>query len=195
MDQAQENRIAQGLRTGRPEAWAVFYDAFAERVWRATARLLGPAHADIADVVQETFLAAARSARGYDPAKGALWFWLWGIARRQLALHLRKQERWQRVTVIASNGQLSRWLDGQDPLPAETLEAKELSELVRETLAALPEDYADVLTAKYLDDVSVEQIASEERCTETAIRSRLARARQAFREAFDRRAEPRKRPG
>src|SRR5262249_55515693 len=91
----------------------------------------------------------------------------------------------------ASNGQLSRWLDGQDPLPAETLEAKELSEIVRETLAALPEEYADVLTAKYLDDVSVEQIAFEERSTETSIRSRFARPRQAFREMFvkDRRTQ------
>ncbi|HEV3146986.1 MAG TPA: sigma-70 family RNA polymerase sigma factor [Gemmataceae bacterium] len=195
MDQAQENRIAQGLRAGQPEAWAMFYDAFAERVWRCTARLLGPANADIADVVQETFLAAARSARSYDPAKGALWFWLWGIGRRQLALHLRKKERWQRVTLIANNGRLSHWLEGQGPLPSEALEVAEISELVRATLAELPADYADVLTAKYLDETPVEEIAKDEHITETAIRSRLARAKQAFREKFSWRAEPRKRPG
>ncbi|HLW66292.1 MAG TPA: sigma-70 family RNA polymerase sigma factor [Gemmataceae bacterium] len=184
MDEAQASRIAYGLRAGQPEAWAMFYDAFAERVWRATARLLGPASTDIADVVQETFLAAARSARTYDPAKGSLWFWLWGIARRQLALHLRKKQRWQQVTVLASNGRLSRWLEGQESMPADTLEARELSELVRATLGALPAEYADVLTAKYLDELSVEAIAQEERSTETAIYSRLARARQAFRDAF-----------
>jgi DNA-directed RNA polymerase specialized sigma24 family protein len=38
--------------------------------------------------------------------------------------------------------------------------------------------------ARYLDDVSVERIAGLEQCSTTAIRSRLARARQAFREKF-----------
>jgi RNA polymerase sigma-70 factor (ECF subfamily) len=184
MDQTQESRIALGLRAGQPEAWALFYDAFAERVWRAVARLLGPASSDIADVVQETFLAAAHSARGYDQAKGSLWFWLWGIARRQLALHLRKKHRARQVTVLATNGLLSRWLEGQEVLPDQSMEAREMAELVRTTLAELPAEYADVLTAKYVDDFSVEQIAQEERSTETAIYSRLARARQAFRAAF-----------
>jgi RNA polymerase sigma-70 factor (ECF subfamily) len=184
MDQTQESRIAFGLRASQPEAWALFYDAFAERVWRASARLLGPASSDIADVVQETFLAAARSARGYDPAKGSLWSWLWGIARRQLALHLRKKHRAQQVTVLANNGLLSRWLEGQEVLPDQSLEARELADLVRTTLAELPAEYADALTAKYVDEFSVEEIAHEERCTETAIYSRLARAKQAFREAF-----------
>jgi RNA polymerase sigma-70 factor (ECF subfamily) len=39
-----------------------------------------------------------------------------------------------------------------------------------------------VLTAKYLDGESVENIANRERSTVTAVRSRLARARQAFRQ-------------
>jgi RNA polymerase sigma-70 factor (ECF subfamily) len=99
-------------------------------------------------------------------------------------LQLRKEQRWQRVTVLANNGQLSRWLEGTDALPESLLESRELAEQVRATLAAIPDEYADVLTAKYLDDVPVEQIAHEERSTETAIRSRLARARQAFRDAF-----------
>jgi RNA polymerase sigma-70 factor (ECF subfamily) len=184
MDHVQELRIAQGLRASQPEAWAAFYDAFAERVWWSVARLLGPKSTDIGDVVQETFLAAARSARTYDETKGSLWLWLWGIARRQLALHLRKQQRWQRVTVVANNGQLSRWLQGNDELPETLLESRELAEQVRATLSELPAEYADLLTAKYVDGLPVEQIAHEERSTGTAIRSRLARARQAFREAF-----------
>ena len=55
---------------------------------------------------------------------------------------------------------------------------------MRATLADLPPDYGEVLTTKYLDEVSVEQMARRERCTEAAIRSRLARARAAFKESF-----------
>src|SRR5262249_58681275 len=58
--------------------------------WRA-ARLGGvmPA-ADVEDVLQETFLAVWRGARAYRPA-GAAGGWLWGIARRQAALWLRRR--------------------------------------------------------------------------------------------------------
>jgi RNA polymerase sigma-70 factor (ECF subfamily) len=183
MDQTQQRVIAQGLRTGQPEAWRDFYDAFAERVWRDVARLLGPNSADVADVVQETFLAAARSARGFDPAKGSLWAWLWGIAHHHAALHLRKQARRDRLTELAAlNGRLKRWLDGDEAI--DKLHEKELAEHVRLILAELPAEYGAVLTAKYLDEVPVEQLAREERCSEVAIRSRLARARAAFRQAF-----------
>jgi RNA polymerase sigma-70 factor (ECF subfamily) len=61
----------------------------------------------------------------------------------------------------------------------------ETAELVRLTLTALPVDYETLLTAKYLDGESVETIAERERSTEAAVRSKLARARQAFREAYE----------
>src|SRR6476661_8185914 len=46
--------------------------------------------ADVEDVLQETFLAAWRGAGGYRP-QAACGGWLWGIARRQAALLLRRR--------------------------------------------------------------------------------------------------------
>ncbi|HEY1485701.1 MAG TPA: RNA polymerase sigma factor, partial [Micromonosporaceae bacterium] len=46
--------------------------------------------ADVEDVVQETFLAVWRGASGYRPT-GSGGGWLWGIARRQAALVLRRR--------------------------------------------------------------------------------------------------------
>jgi RNA polymerase sigma-70 factor (ECF subfamily) len=189
MDEHLAREVARGLREGRPEAWQTLYDAFVERVWRGVARRLGPTSADIADVVQETMLAAARSARSFDEANGALWNWLWGIARHQVALHFRKQKRHDQLKLAgdwlaASAGRLAHWLDGIDETPTSLLETAELALLVRLTLAELSDEYESLLTAKYLDGVSVEQIADGERSTETAVRSKLARAREAFRKAF-----------
>src|SRR5580700_1979523 len=117
MDEDQAGDVVRGLREGRPECWRALYDAFAERVWRGVARLLGPQSADVADVVQETMLAAAKSARSYDAAAGSLWMWLWGIARVQVAIHFRKRARHDRLKqagdwLAASQGRLARWLDG-----------------------------------------------------------------------------------
>ena len=191
MDEQQARDVVRGLREGRADAWRSLYDAFAERVWRGVARLLGPHSADVADVVQETMLAAARSARTFDEAKGSLWTWLWGIARLQVALHFRKQKRHDRLKqagdwLAASNGRLSRWLDGSDGFPADLLEAAELALFVRATLTELPDEYTRLLTAKYLDGESMKQIADREGSTAMAVRSKLARAREAFRQSFAR---------
>lgn len=181
MDDDQARDVARGLRDGNPDAWRALYDAFAERVWRGVARLIGPNAADTADVVQETMMAAARSAHGFDPDKGTLWNWVWGVARLQVALHYRKRQRHERLK--EASGRVVRWLDGTDP-PGDLLESAELAASVRFALTELPDDYGSLLTAKYLDGESVEKIAGREKSTETAVRSKLARAREAFRNVF-----------
>ena len=189
MDEHLAREVARGLREGRPDAWRALYDAFAERVWRGVARLLGPTSTEVADVVQETMIAAARSAWNFDEASGTLWNWLWGIARNQVALHFRKQKRHDQLRhanewLAASAGRLAHWLDGGEAPPSALLEAAELALVVRTTLTELSDDYESLLTAKYLDGVSVERIAERERSTEVAVRSKLARAREAFRKVF-----------
>jgi RNA polymerase sigma-70 factor (ECF subfamily) len=193
MDPAQEHEIARGLREGRPEAWRALYDAYARPIWQAVVRALGPRATDVADVVQETFLAAARSARHYDPARGTLWLWICGIARNQVALHYRRARRHERLQPVAARPsdaarQVARWLEDRAQGPADSLADAELAGLVRDTLTELPADYEILLTTRYLDGASVEQIAGRENSRAAAIRSKLARARQAFRVAFRRSA-------
>ncbi len=150
---------------------------------------MGPNAADVADVVQETFIAAARSARQYDASRGSLWVWLFGIARNLVALHYRKLKQHDQLSERSgcnaqSHRQILHWLASQEQSPTDTLDSAELAAMVRSVLSELPIEYETVLTAKYLDCDSVEQIAGAERCSVTAVRSRLARARQAFRHIF-----------
>jgi len=189
MSDQHEAEIARGLRAGKTEAWRALYDSHAERVWCLSARLMGPVSADVADVVQETFLAAARSAGSYDASRGSLWGWLSGIARKRVALYFRREKRHDRLKSVdgrlaAGREQIVRWLENRQSTPPEALATAELSRLVRATLAGLPARYERLLIAKHFEGVSVERIAAEEGCSSTAIRSRLARARRAFRRAF-----------
>ena len=191
MDDVQEREVARGLREGNADAWRALYDAYAERVWSTVARLMGPNSADVADVVQETFLAAARSAAGSDPWRGSLWLWLWGIARRHVALHYRKEKRHDRLLEECrkqkADGRLKdtsslNFAFRLPPSALDSLAAAELADLVRAALTELPTEYGTVLSARYLDGESVEHIAGQEHSTVTSVRSRLARARQAFRQ-------------
>lgn len=189
MDDPQERQLAQGLRDGRIDAWHALYEAYAKPIWQYVARLMGPSAGEVADVVQETFLAAARSARTYDPARGPLRGWIVGIAKRQVALCYRKRERQDRIKTaaewLASNGQgVICWLERRQQTPPEALASAELVTLVRAALSELSTDHQTLLSARYLDGVPVEELAIKDKSTVAAIRSKLARARRAFREVF-----------
>jgi len=186
-----QTEIAEGLQKGDRDAWLTLYDLYAERVWRNVARLMGGDPASVADIVQETFLEAARSAGHFNPRRGCLWVWLWTIAKRQVALHYRKSR--QRSALVQAqawwtslNGQKDDWLQGAEKLPVEVLESRELAELVRYTLEELPAEYQVLLMAKYVDGAAVQEIADQVNGSSIAVRSKLARARKAFRGVFKR---------
>jgi RNA polymerase sigma-70 factor (ECF subfamily) len=200
MDKNTELKIAQGLQKGDRQAWLQLYEAYAEQVWRNICRLTGGDSAAVADIVQETFLAAARSARNFRPDRGTLWVWLWTIARRQVALYYRKQKpeivlSRARQWWTSLDGEKFDWIDAKADMPPDILESQELAALVRCALRELPGDYQTLLLAKYVDNQPAGQIAGQMDCSEVAVRSKLARARKAFRKAFKRkiRSMPKKR--
>lgn len=189
MDKDTEREIAKGLQEGDRQAWLQLYDACAERVWKNTSRLMGFDCPAVADVVQETFMAAARSAKNFDASRGSLWIWLYGIARRQIALYYRKQDP-KTILIRAQkwwaslDGEKIDWINAREDTPPEVLEARELAALVRFTLSKLPDEYQTLLLAKYVDGQSVNKIADDMDCSPVAVTSKLARARKMFRMAF-----------
>jgi RNA polymerase sigma-70 factor (ECF subfamily) len=165
----EERSLMERLARREPGAWEVFYDSHAERLWVWVGRLMGGSAADVGDVIQETFLEAARKAGDFDARRGRGRMWLWGIARRQVALHFRKR-RHERVRKGA----------GQEG-PAEAAMRGEQAAAVRAALASLPDDYAFVLAAKYFEGMTTAGLGAAMGISEAAAESQLARARSAFR--------------
>jgi RNA polymerase sigma-70 factor (ECF subfamily) len=189
MDKDIEREIAKGLQKGDRRAWLRLYEVHAECIWQNVARLMGYDCPAVADVVQETFMAAARSARKFDHNRGSLRIWLWGIARRQIALYYRRQD--PKVIFAQTKkwwdslgNQKINWINAKEDTPPEILEARELASLVRFALIKLPEEYQRLLLAKYVDGQSVNKIADDMDCSPVAVMSKLARARKTFRAAF-----------
>lgn len=191
-------QIGPGLRQGSRDAWAKLYDAYAGRLWREVSRLAGPDAADIADVVQEVFLVAAKSARHFDEQRGSLWVWLSGIARRQTAELFRRRIAQFNLAVRwwqSLDGSARQWLAGTGDAPDTAAESKELGVLVRAALLELPDDYRTLLSRRYLDDAKTTELARELSCSVEAVRAKLLRARRAFREHFEKITGPAAWPG
>jgi RNA polymerase sigma-70 factor (ECF subfamily) len=189
LDKNIERQIAKGLQEGNRRAWLRLYEAYAEPVWKNIARLMGDKSSAVADVVQETFLAAARSAKNFDPERGSLWAWLWTIANRQVALYYRKQKSNPLLTQAqnwwtALDGEKIDWIDAKTDAPPDILQSRQLATMVRCALSELPAEYQTLLLAKYVDSQHADCIAQQMSCSPVAVRSKLARARKAFRKAF-----------
>ncbi|NIP25524.1 MAG: sigma-70 family RNA polymerase sigma factor [Phycisphaerae bacterium] len=189
LDKNTECQIAKGLQEGDRRAWLRLYEAYAESVWKNIARLMGDDSAAVSDVVQETFMAAARSAKNYDPERGSLWAWLWIIAGRQVALYYRKQKSNPLLTQArnwwtALDGEKLDWIDAKADAPPDILQSRQLATLVRCALSELPAEYQTLLLAKYVDSRPADKIAEQMGCSPVAVRSKLARARKAFQKAF-----------
>jgi RNA polymerase sigma-70 factor (ECF subfamily) len=128
--------------------------------------------AEVEDVLQESFLAVWRGARGYRP-EGSPGGWLWGITRRQAALWLRRRGP-EGLPLAVLTG------PGADD-PAEAAVARvELAEAVR---ALGPEGSAtqEVWRLMYVEDRTVSEVAGLMGVPEGTVKSRAHRVRQLMR--------------
>ena len=128
------------------------------------------------DLTSETFLAAVAALRK-EPAPLNV-AWLIGVARHKLVDHWRRQERQQRALRAVEGGAAD---DATDPWPGH------LDVLVAtRTLAQLGPHHRSALTLRYVDDLSVREVARLLERTEAATEQLLARARAAFRHVYER---------
>lgn len=144
----------------------------------ARLRLILPA-AEVEDVLQESFLAVWRGARGYRP-QGSPGGWLWGITRRQAALWLRRRGPdglpLAAVAALASHGGQG----GADDPAEAAMSRAELAEAVK---ALGPEGSItqEVWRLMYVEDRTVTEVAGLMGVPEGTVKSRAHRVRQLMR--------------
>jgi RNA polymerase sigma-70 factor, ECF subfamily len=164
---------------GDETAWRAWYDEAYEPLRAFVFFRVGRQTAGIDEVVQETWLIAVRRIRDFEPRKGCFLDWLRGIAGNVIRNHSRRRRTEQLKFETATDGAVAA--DDAEP----RIEEAERSARVAAALSALPENYAAVLQAKYLEQRSVSDIAQAWNQSAKAIESLLVRARSAFREQFE----------
>ena len=111
--------------------------------------------------------------------------WLYTICRNEIRRHFKRLRRSPgEVELADDDGQtaLGPWSTSEDP--QKGAEQSETSALVHSVLDGLPTHYGNALEWKYLDGLSVKEIAGRLKLAPKAAESLLTRARQAFKAAF-----------
>jgi RNA polymerase sigma-70 factor, ECF subfamily len=165
---------------GGDDAW--LRELFARHAPWLAARLRGvlPA-AEVEDVLQETFLAVWRGAGGYRPGgPGSAGGWVWGIARRQAALFLRRRGPAELLlsAVDTGGGHLA------DPAEVAVLRA-ELAEAVS-ALGPAGSPNREAWRLMCVEDRPVAEVAELTGVPEGTVKSRAHRARRQLRAALGR---------
>jgi RNA polymerase sigma-70 factor, ECF subfamily len=172
------------LSEQRPPMAALVDDELAFRAWydRTLPRVYGfllarcghdPALAE--DLTQQAFIEVVRRRRQFDGRSDPA-TWVIAIARNKLVDHYRRlgRERRRDLRLVSNwtNGDVAAW------------HGREEREAIDAALATLSGDQRLVLILRYLDSMTVDEIARLIRRSYSATEALLFRAREAFRRAY-----------
>ena len=182
MAEEQNQQGWPGISDGDADVWREFLSHEIPQLYGMfMKRWPNPSLAE--ELVQKTVFDAVRGRKRFDLSKGSLEEWIFGIARNNIRLEIRR-----RASRGSVNGDISRYLETIDnkPLPDEVLEQKETAAVVRKALNNMESKEQTVLRAKYIEGASAQKIAQRIGVTEKAVHSLLYRARISLREEIKR---------
>jgi RNA polymerase sigma-70 factor (ECF subfamily) len=179
--------LAQRVLAGDEAAFDEFFAGYFPRLYRfALARLGGNEDAS-EEIVQRVLIRALARLDTYK-GEAALLTWLCALCRREIAGWREREGKVREVSFFDDRPQMRAALDALAAVNADDPEAtfrrRELSGLVQLTLDHLPGRYGDVLEWKYIQELTVDEIADRLGVGYKAAESLLTRARAAFREGF-----------
>ena len=177
---------ARRLLAGDESAFEEFFAGYFPRLYRfAHARLAGNEDA-AEEIAQATLIRAINKLHTYR-GEAALFTWLCTLCRREIAAWRERNGKIAEIPLADDHPPTRAALEvlaafGENP---ETeLRRRELSGLVQAILDHLPGHYGDALEWKYIEGLSVGEIADRLGVSYKAAESMLSRARQAFRKGF-----------
>jgi RNA polymerase sigma-70 factor, ECF subfamily len=199
-----DDGLLRRMIAGDEEAFTLLYRRKHPAIYRFALHMSGNA-AVADDVTQDVFMTLIRDTARFDPAKGTVGGFLFGIARN----HLRKRwEQDRRLVALADGSEDFPYLEsgngrhhggtfgrangnasgnasangnsngkGAFRHPGDQFATLEIVGRVRHAISTLPENYREVVVLCELEEMSYEEAASALTCPVGTVRSRLHRAR------------------
>jgi RNA polymerase sigma-70 factor (ECF subfamily) len=170
LDDSAERCLVERCRGGDPEAFDEIVALYHERVARVACRLLGQSH-DIDDVVQDVFLGVLKKIHTFR-ADASFSTWLIAITVNRCRSQLRRQALHGRMMSILrkhpTQGDTRRHNDRSGDLVVR----------VQDAIRQMPATYREPIVLRYLEELSIREIAEVLKISTSAVEVRLSRGRQ-----------------
>jgi RNA polymerase sigma-70 factor (ECF subfamily) len=169
-------------RAGQPEAWNALFQRYQLPLYAYIFELVRAEQPSL-DLVQETFIAAARHLGSLrDDARFGSW--LFGIAHQKCVQHWRKSGREEPL-----DADFAETLPSADDDPRELLIREEQEAEFMQALNQLPEPQRAVLLLHFIEDFLLEEIGRITGASLGTVKSRMHYAKKALRELLEERSE------
>jgi len=184
LENIQDEISITALRAGDRTEFARLVDLASAPIYRLGLKMLGNPQ-DAEDVLQNTFLKALQSLKSFE-GRSSLLTWLYRIAVNEALMLIRRQkpqveiaeEPQEDADNLPAPIQLTDWccLPESDFLSAESRQALDAA------IATLPEKLRIVFLLRDIEGLSIHDTSDALGLTETAVKTRLLRARLHLRE-------------
>lgn len=169
-----DTELLRQMRSGTAAAFQALYRRHQGPLYRFAALRCGSPDT-AADVVQEVFMGVLTGALRFDPLRGQLQHFLFGVARNLILKHEQARGRTASLPEPEDGDDEGEGDCGAEPL-ARML-GNELAEAVRRALAQLTPHYRDAVILYEMHDLSYQEIAAICQVDIGTVRSRLSRGR------------------
>lgn len=167
-----ERALVEAARAGEHSAFAQLVELYQRPVYNLAFRMLGNPR-DAEDASQESFLKAFRALDRYD-CRRSFSTWLLAVTAHHCIDRLRRR----RLKLVSLDALPPwRWVPVDTVDPEHSAQKSDRQDLIGRLLEGLPDDYRLVLVLRYWHDLGYAEIADMLGDTESAVKSRLHRAR------------------
>ncbi|MBE3570796.1 MAG: RNA polymerase sigma factor SigW [Bacillales bacterium] len=181
MDVFIKKKISQVLK-GDQNAYGEIVEFYKDKVYQLCYRMLGNRH-EAEDAAQEAFLRAYLNIRRYDENR-KFSTWLYRITTNLCIDRIRKKKPDYHLDAAlegSENVTLYSQIASSSHLPEQEVEQMELQESIQQAILKLPEKYRAVIILKYVEELSIEEIAGILNMPVGTVKTRLHRGREALR--------------
>ena len=185
MNESKAEISIEALRLGERREFARLVDAYSGPLYRLALKMLGNPP-DAEDALQNTFLKAFQHIDKFE-GRSSLSTWLYRIASNEALMLLRKRHPETTFSDIPSEDeddqnydpvQITDWCC----LPEEELLSAEARTALDRAVQHLPETLRIVFVLRDIEDLSIQETSQVLGLSETAVKTRLLRARLRLRE-------------
>lgn len=181
-------KLAQSLIKGDENAFNSFFDDYHPRLFRFIMSRVDQDYDLAHDLAQETLCKAIDKVASYR-GEAALFTWMCQISRSLIhAYFIKNRKQAKVIQPLAETEEMRNILENiamnDQHQPEQITMNQQLKQILEEVLDHLPKDYGNMLTWKYVDQLSVQTIAEQLSTTQIAVQSTLARARKSFQQVI-----------
>jgi RNA polymerase sigma-70 factor, ECF subfamily len=180
-----DEQIVQRALSGDADAFGEIVQRWERRIFALAFGMLGREE-DARDATQETFFAAFRNLRNFR-GEAKVSSWLHRIAINQCITRQRRAKvRGETALEDETSSEVATFLTPANQSPAQAVESRERTKIVRRAVTALPPELREVIVMKEFEDLTFQEIADVLDLPLSTVKSRLYTALRQLRMRLER---------